>query len=108
MVSGNYQELLKRINDLLHVRFGERMKGTILFGSEAHGNSLPESDLDVMVLLNGPVNTGDDLEQIIQATYDIQLISDRSIHYIPADYDEYIKGEYALFRIVKEEGILYE
>jgi uncharacterized protein len=36
------------------IEFGERVVGIILFGSKARGESSPESDIDVLVILRNP------------------------------------------------------
>lgn len=37
--------------------------------------------------------------------YPVQLESDRMISVIPVDFENYEKGDYALYRITKEEGM---
>ena len=46
-------ELLAAIKTPLAEAFGERLKGVVLYGSEARGDSEPDSDIDVLVLLKG-------------------------------------------------------
>ena len=46
------QELLREIKRRLECAFGDRFRGALLYGSEARGEAAPDSDIDVMVLLN--------------------------------------------------------
>jgi len=98
--------LLARINKAITERIGkERPKGVFLFGSEARSNASDSSDIDLLVLLNGPVHLGLDLQEVIEATYSIQLEIDRCFHFIVADREDYDSGEFSLYRTIKKEGI---
>lgn len=95
-------EIKSRLEDA----FGPRLKGVLLYGSEARGKATAESDVDLLVLLDGPIAFGAELETIIRWTYPIQLEIERPVHAIPVDAEAYERGEFALYRNAKREGIL--
>jgi predicted nucleotidyltransferase len=98
--------VLKSLKDIISECIGqERLQGVMLFGSEARSTATMTSDIDIMVLLKGPINYGQDLWNIISATYTIQLEIERCLHFILADIEEYNSGEFSLYRIIKNEGI---
>lgn len=101
------RELLREMKLRLGAEFAERFRGVVLFGSSARGQAGPESDIDILVLLQGSVETGQDIDAAVRAIYPLQLdIPDRPIHLVVADVEDYEAGEFALYRNAKSEGIL--
>jgi predicted nucleotidyltransferase len=97
--------VLQRIKAALTVAFSSRFRGVVLYGSEARGEATSDSDIDVLVLLAGPVQLGQDLRTIIHALYPLQLEIGRCIDALPVDITVYEAGEFALYRNAKREGI---
>ncbi len=98
-------DLLKRIKDNLAEVYGSRLKGVVLYGSQARGEAEPDSDIDLLVILDGGVNLWEDISKIVHAVYPLQLEVMRPIHALPVDAADYEAGEYALYRNAKREGI---
>ena len=100
------EELHSELKRRLQGAFGDRLRGALIYGSEARGEATEDSDIDVIVLLKGPVRLWEDIGRGVEATYDLTLELGRPIHPDPVDADEFEKGEFALYRNVKEEGTL--
>lgn len=98
-------ELLPRIKAALTAEYGDRLKGVVLYGSTARGEAERESDIDLLVILDGPFQLGKELETIIHALYPLQLEVLRPIHAMPVSEKDYMSGEYALYRNARREGI---
>ena len=64
-------ELLRRLRASLEATFGERLAQLVVFGSRARGTGHEESDLDVLVLVDGL--TSAERRQIIDHAYDLEL-----------------------------------
>lgn len=101
----NHETISLRAKTLFQTAFGERLRGIVLFGSEARGEAREDSDIDLLVLLSGPVGVWDDLRTAIEAIYDLQLEEGRMIHPMPVDAEEFRTGKYPLFRTVQREGV---
>lgn len=98
-------ELLPRMRALLSQAFGDRFRGLILFGSEARGEAREDSDIDLLVLLAGPVDFGVDARSVIRLLYPIQMEIERPLHATPVAEDDYLAGEFGLYRKARKEGI---
>jgi predicted nucleotidyltransferase len=100
------EQLQAKLKPRLQEAFGDRLRGVVLYGSETRGESQEGGDIDVMVLLEGFINLREDVKTGIGATYDLRLELGRPVHADPVDAEEYRKGEFALYRNVKREGIV--
>lgn len=52
-------ELRRRLESL----YGPRLVKMVLYGSQARGEAEPGSDIDVLVVLKGPVNPGEEINR---------------------------------------------
>jgi predicted nucleotidyltransferase len=104
--SMNRDELLEAIKGRLKDVYGDRLRGVVLYGSYARGEEEEDSDIDLLVLLSGPVAFGEELRKIIQTLYPLQLEIVHPVHATPVSVDVYEAGEFALYRNAKKEGIL--
>ena len=98
-------QVLKEIRSRLNKTFGDRLRGVLMYGSRARGNAEQQSDLDLMVLLDGPVRLGRDLETIIEALYPVQLEIEHTIHALPVSFSTFEAGLYSIYRNAKQEGV---
>ena len=100
------EELLKRIRTGLDAAYGDRLRGVVLYGSEARGEAGPESDIDVLVLLDGPVASWQDIKAASDALYPLMLEIGRTIDAMPVDVRHYEKGDAPLYVEARREGIV--
>ena len=102
----NREELLKEIKSRLLSVYHNRLKGVILYGSEALDKADPDSDIDILVLLKGPIARLKEHRTIMTEIYDLVLDIERPIHAKPVDITVYEAAEYPLYKYIKKEGII--
>lgn len=100
------RELLAEIKQRLLNAHGRRLRSVVLYGSEVRREASFDSDIDVLVLLDGPVDYSRDLRANIDALYDLVLSLERPISAIPVDVEVYDAGAYPLYRNAKAEGMV--
>src|SRR5919202_4689226 len=96
--------MLRQCRALLQALYGARLHGVVLYGSCARGTEETDSDIDLMVLLEGPVDSAQEMRRIWAALYPLQLESARLLLVVPVDVVLYNRGEYALYRQAQAEG----
>ncbi len=100
------EDVLRHMKSRLQIAFGARLRGVILYGSEARHEASKDSDVDLLVLLTGPVNQSADSWACIRALYSLVLELERPIHAKPTDVLTYDAQEMPLYQNVRQEGIL--
>ena len=98
-------EQLNVLKACLQEACGKRFKGIVLYGSEARGTSGPDSDIDVLVLLDGPIDYGRDLRTCIHAVYPLIIEWERPISPEPVSVAEYEAAEWPLYKHAHRDGI---
>jgi len=100
-----HHELLREIRTRLQAWHGPRLRGVVLYGSEARGQATPDSDIDLLVLLEDPIDFGRDLDVNSQALYPLSLQIGRRISAKPVGAEEYRAAQCPLYRNAQAEGI---
>lgn len=105
MVAMLPQGVRKEIRSRLDAAFRDRLRGILLYGSEARNEAGTSSDVDLMVLLDGHVRLGRDLDTIVEALYPVQLEIDAPIHATPVSAKVFEAGEWGVYRSARREGV---
>ncbi|MDP2984922.1 MAG: nucleotidyltransferase domain-containing protein [Candidatus Latescibacter sp.] len=100
------QDILNGCKTLLEHHYGAHFKGLVLYGSTARDQAGPESDIDLLVLLDEPIDYFLELRRIIEILYPLQLETDRLISVKPVFLTDFEQGRFQLFRNAKREGVL--
>lgn len=97
--------LVQECKGALEAYYGSRLKGVILYGSMARGESGPASDIDLLVLLSPPLDYFVELRRLVDLLYPIQLESEWLISAKPALVSEFELGSLSLYRNARREGV---
>ena len=98
---GQYVEEVKKI-------YGERLKSVILYGSYARGDYRPDSDIDIMILVDLTDMEVEELsKQLSWSTYDFNEEHDTDIKPIVKSDTHFKKwlGVYPFYTNVQKEGV---
>ncbi len=98
------REIVQACKQTLMMHYGSRLKGVVLFGS-ALGRMEPESDIDLLVLLEPPFDYFRELRRIVDLLYPVQLQADHLISAKPVDVEDFERGTLLLYRTAKREGL---
>ncbi len=91
-------ELRRRLN-------GDRLMHVILFGFHARGDALPDSDIDIIVVLKGDVNPGKEINGTIYIVSELSLRYNTVISYVFISHDRYLSKRSPLLINVRNEGV---
>lgn len=94
-------ELRQRLEEL----YGPRLVRLVLFGSQARGDAEPGSDIDVLVVLRGPVSLGSEVERTSHLRAELSLRYNEVISCIYMDEERFRIRNGPLLRNVRKEGI---
>ena len=97
--------MIEHMKRLLLEAHGRRLRGIVLYGSQARGESAPESDIDVLVLLDEPIEYSRDLETNIKALYPLAVELSRRISAKPVSAKLYETADCPLYRNAHRDGI---
>ncbi|MEA3365229.1 MAG: nucleotidyltransferase domain-containing protein [Candidatus Hydrogenedentes bacterium] len=99
------EELLRVCKQKLSAHYEEQLQGVVLYGSAARGEASAESDVDLLVLLEKPVDYFEELEILIDLLFEPQLEFGVHISARPADTADFEAGIIQLYRNARQEGV---
>lgn len=82
-----------------------RLVSIILYGSYARGEALESSDIDVVVVLNGEVSPGEEIDYMLDILTDLNLKYNTLISVYPVSEETFKKVKSPLILNVRREGI---
>lgn len=104
-LSDNVQHTLGNCKQQLQQHYNHKLKALILYGSAAKQQLTPQSDLDLLVLLEPPLDYFQELRAIVDLLYPLQLDASHWISAKPAVTHEFEQGLTQLYRNIHQEGI---
>jgi predicted nucleotidyltransferase len=99
------RDILRLSKKALKEHHGRKLADVILFGSFARDEATAESDIDLLVVLEGDFDHFSEMKAIIDILYPLQLDSPYLISAKPALKAHFEKGLIQLYRNAKREGV---
>lgn len=98
--------ILKALRKRFKAVYGDRLAHMVLFGSRARGDGEPDSDIDVLVVLRGSVNAGEEIGRTGGIVSDLCLENNVVISCVFMDCQRYEHKKGPLLRNIHKEGVL--
>ena len=98
--------VLAELRSQLDELYGSRLVRLMLYGSQARGDAMPGSDVDVLVVLTGPVNPAAEIERATPVTAALSLEHDIVISCLYVSEERYIQENSPLLLNVRREGVV--
>lgn len=98
--------ILMLLREYLQQEYQERLDRIILFGSQARGDFTPASDIDVLIVLQDPVNTSIELNRTSQFIAQLCLDHNVLISRLFLPRSRFEKENSPLLRNIRKEGIV--
>lgn len=104
--SADIQPLLADLRAALEALYGDRLVHLVLYGSQARGDTHDESDVDVLVVLRGPVQPGREIRRMGTMRTRIGLQYEQALSLLPVSKSDYQARSSAWLQNVCREGVM--
>ncbi|KAM3093531.1 nucleotidyltransferase domain-containing protein [Phormidesmis sp. 146-35] len=99
------QPILVQLRCQLNEMYGDRLIRVVLYGSQARGDALPDSDIDVLVVLREPVNFALEIERTSHLVTSLCLKHNVLLSCTFVGSDRFDQTQGGFLRNVRQEGI---
>ena len=97
--------ILSEIRTRFDSFYGPRLVNILLYGSHSRGEAEPGSDIDILVVLSGPVDPGREIAATGEMVSEMSLRFAEVISCVFMDEDQFLQRNGPLLRNVRKEGI---
>jgi predicted nucleotidyltransferase len=104
-VNDKLKTILTELRSQFELLYGDRLTKMVLYGSQARGDAQPDSDIDVLVVLKGQVNPGEEIKRTSYIRADLSLQNDEVISCLFMDENRFTHYNGPLLRNIRKEGI---
>ena len=102
------ENILAQLHNRFKAIYGDRLSSILLYGSQARGDAALESDIDVLVVLEGEVSPCDEIDRTIKDVADISLENDVVVSCVFISEEQFENESSPLLMNIRREGIVYE
>jgi len=106
IVNATVRSIVKELRRRLQQHYGQRLCKVILYGSQARGDAETGSDVDVLVVLEGVVDGGEEIRATSSIAAGLSLAHDQVVCLVFVSRDDFEIGEWPLLMNVRTEGLV--
>lgn len=99
------KEILNEFRTEVEKLYDKRLKNIILYGSWARGDATEESDIDLLIVLQGKVIPGKEIDRMIDIITEVNLKYGVLLSVYPISEENYLKVNSPLLINVRREGV---
>ena len=99
-------EIVREFHERLKALYGDRLKGVYLYGSYARDVADEDSDIDVAVVLTGPVRRREERKRVLDLVSDLCLRENCLLLPFFLSEDDLQRQPHAIHRNIAREGVL--
>jgi predicted nucleotidyltransferase len=100
------EAVLGRLERGLEGLYGARYRGLVLYGSYARGEAHDESDVDLLLLLRGPVDRAREVLRVEDVKWPLSLESGYVLSVLPVGVEEFREAREPFLWNARAEGVL--
>lgn len=104
-MAGDVDEIMREVRKGLESLYGSRLKGLYLYGSYARGQQDTESDVDVLIVLDGTGDYSAEIHRTSFLTSTLSLAHGVSISGVFLSEEQWSSSESAFVGSVREEAV---
>jgi len=99
------REILREFKEKLEKLYGKRLKSIILYGSWARGDATVDSDIDLLIILEGKIAPGREIDRMIDIITELNLKHGVLLSVVPVSEEDYLTINSPLLINVRREGV---
>lgn len=99
------QEAVRKLEQSLRNLYGGRFRGLLLYGSYARGDAREGSDVDLLLLLDGPVDPVHEILHLEDVKWPLSLEYDVVLSVMPVSFQDFQRAETLFLSVVREEAV---
>ena len=85
--------------------YGDRLTELVLYGSQARGDTHAESDVDVLLVLEGPLHPGREIRRMSDVCFDLSLKYEMYLSALPVSKESYRSTPSSWLTNVQSDGV---
>jgi uncharacterized protein len=99
--------ILSELKNRLQAVYGHRLASIVLFGSQARGEALSDSDIDILLVFQGAVDRAQEKEKVMELTSELSLENDAVISCLYMPEERFLHEDSPLLRNIRQEGVMF-